>query len=126
MSELYTIFSPTGEKFEVSLANFRDLSTEPGWSVSPIAIAAATVNEPVITETSDETVTDEPVTETDETTTEETAPKARVTVEDFADLTDKADVAAYISTAFPDAKIDGRANRDKLVAQAIELATPAE
>lgn len=75
MSNLLTIYSPKGEKFEVTKLNFHDLKTHYGWSPTPpsastAAVAAATVEPvkkseeaPVVETTAEEPVTSE-VTET--------------------------------------------------------------
>jgi hypothetical protein len=136
--DLPTVYSPAGEPFETSKANARDLVTHAGWSytapekttkatlaattapVTPPAAPAAPVTPPPVEETTEETTE-----ETSEETSEETAaPKLRLTVEDFADLTDRADIRAYIESTFK-VDADGRSSRDKLIAQAIALATAA-
>ena len=128
---LYTVFSPQGERFEVTRLNFHDLITHAGWSQSAPTGAQAPASVVEDDQTADY---DDPATEADETVvevaeTEETAgedgddaPKVRATEEDFADLENKADVAAYIRATYPDAEFDGRLNRGKLVEFAIDLA----
>lgn len=139
-----TVYSPTGEPFEVSRANGRDLTMHSGWSYERLIVAAtpAPAPSPVAPVTKTETPAPAaPVTppapaaevetpvETIETPAEDAAadeaPKARLTPEDFADLETKHDVFAYIEATFPGNKIDGRANRDKLIAFAIDLAKAA-
>lgn len=132
MSELQTIYSPTGEKFEVTRPNFKDLLRHAGWSASPIAVATPEVS-PVIaeapvveaakTDASEPAVESEAETETPSENAVEKGP--RLTVEDFADLEDKAAVVAYISETYPDAKVDLRGNREKMIEVAIALAAPA-
>lgn len=130
MSNLFIVYSPKGEKFEVTRPNYNDLMKVAGWSnTASLAVAAATV-EPApapAPETPAETPQEPaaPVEAPEAPETSETAPEApkpRLTVEDFADLADKDAVKAYIVETFPEAKIDGRANRDKLIALAIDLA----
>lgn len=163
MSNLLTIYSPDGEKFEVTKPNFRDLTTHRGWSAKPpVTTAPAAAPEPAPEPQSEPEPVIEPETEEDadagndgagsessdanEGEATETAEAGEegdegeageedevsedaeafvpfTTVEQFDGLADKLDVQAYLTQHFPDFKFDGRANRDKLIAQAIELAT---
>lgn len=152
---LVTVFAPDGERFEVSTANARDLTSHvAGWSYDGnVAAATPAPAAPAPTPTAPAPIVAEPVKDnTDGSTHEgqesvpteegrgEAGPSegegeapvpaegegqevAFTTVEQFAALTEKADVQAYITAKFPDFTIDGRSNRDKLIAQAIELAT---
>lgn len=132
MSDLFTIYSPKNEKFEVTRLNFLDLQKVKGWTLTPktetaVAAVEAVKEAPVAPVEPVEPATTE---QTAETTTENAsqadAPvKVRLTVEEFDDLADKEAVKAYIEAAFPGTKIDGRANREKLVAQAVALAEEA-
>lgn len=153
MSNLFILYSPSNEKFELSRANYADLlQNGEGWTQEPkadlpVTDAASSDETPAETPAAPETpapaadetpADDTPADETpadddsadnadedaseDETPAADEAPKARLTAEDFADLPEKTDVFAYIEQTFPGNKIDGRANRDKLIAFAIELA----
>jgi len=132
MSDLYVIYSPKGEKFEVTRLNFLDLQKSKGWTVEPkaeTAIAAAEIATKTVVDPAPVVPAPEPV-ETPKTVeapapVADEAPKVRATVEDFADLESKAEVFEYIEKTFPGNKIDGRANREKLVALAIDLAAQA-
>lgn len=150
MSDLNVIYSPAGEKFEVSRANFIDLlQNAAGWSQNPplgkvpeAKVAPSVPETPAAppapkTETAvippaptapvaDETPAEDDADETADDADSDEAPKARLTADDFADMPEKTDVFAYIEKTFPGNKIDGRANREKLIAMAIELAKAAE
>lgn len=172
---LQTVYSPAGEKFELSPANARDVKAHAGFTTSkphPDDVAAYLAKrdgkpapepvepevETVEDETTDETDTadqsddnsdqsdddnaddqsddensdeqsdednadqsDEEVTEeTVEEVTEETV-EAKTAPHHFADM-DRDAVRTYIEATFPEAVIDGRKNRDGLVAFALELA----
>lgn len=148
MSELFKIFSPEGEPFEVSKANARDLTTHAGWAYSPKTEADAEEAETeaeVETEDETETEDDSDASETgaesgdeeandeqgseeadaddaaEEEGSEEEAEGLLTSEEDFADF-DKEAVVAYLEKNFPEAAFDKRSGRDKLVAFAIEQA----
>ncbi|ARK07410.1 hypothetical protein LAV_00010 [Sphingobium phage Lacusarx] len=134
MSDLHVIYSPKNEKFEVSRLNFLDLQKVKGWTLQPktdtaIGAAEAAKEAPVTPVTPKVPEVAEKPAEAPaapETTPAADEPvKVRLTVEDFDDLADKDAVKAYIEAAFPGTKIDGRANREKLVAQAVGLAEDA-
>lgn len=148
---LFKVWSPDGsEMIETSRANARDLTTHAGWLNSPptiiekiVIVEKAPTDEVVETKTETEApAATEVVTETapaqeeapaadedddadagneDDSTGDET-PAARKTEEDFADLTERDDVVAYMAAAFPDFKPHHLMKRDKLVQKAIELA----
>jgi hypothetical protein len=148
---LTVVYSPSGEKFEVTKANARDLVSHVGWSYNGVVAAgtpkpadvlkpepktapiAKEVSESEQPGKSQEEIDDEAkrvLLKDGEVPAMSEVIKAaepqrtqRLTVADFDDLEDKAAVADYIAKTFPDLKIDGRANRDKLIAQAIDEAT---
>lgn len=140
---LITVYHKSGATAEVTRLNAHDLTTHHGWTYDNLVSAAtpaptkpapaAPVTKPAeaaeqapaapVTE-----ITEAPTDKAEDATeqTEGADFKTRYTVEDFDDLADKKDVAAYIEQAFPGTKIDGRANREKLIGLAIELAAGAE
>lgn len=124
-NNLVKVWSPKGELFELSKPNARDLVSHCGFTYTqPIVIVqeAAPAPAPAPAETTPPVCPAPAPTETPaETPAEE--PKVRLTEEDFADLEDKAAVRAYIEATFPGTEVDGRSNREKLIALAIELAT---
>lgn len=132
MSNLRTIYSPVGEKFEVSEPNFLDLTRHAGWTetrphpddaakaaetapASPAAAPEAPVATPPAAET-----TPAPAA-APEAPAETVPPVAKTEPNHFADM-DREAVKAHINETFPEAAIDGRSGRDALVAQAIDLA----
>lgn len=145
-----TVFSPEGEPFETSRVNARDLCTHRGWSMSPLTVPPVKAEEPAKTETKEpEHAEDdrEGSGEADATGEAEdgegegsegsagseatqpeqedvlTATAPFTTEEQFAELTEREDVVAYLAKHFPDFKPHHKAGRDGLVAKAIELAT---
>lgn len=135
------VWSPDGkEMVETSRLNAYDLVTHANWSYSapryvqldagetPPAPAAAPVvetpaaPEPEAETEAEETAEEEAGDEGNDDDASEEAPAVRKTEEDFADLTDRADVVAYLAEAFPDFKPHHLTKRDGLVAKAIELA----
>jgi hypothetical protein len=129
MNTHVTIYSPTGEMFEnVTAANARDLTAHAKWTyTAPTAavVALAQASEPVpeVESPADPAPVDpvEPAAEPADDSAD-IGVTIRYTEDEFADLADKEAVRAYIDQAFPGQKIDGRANRAKLIEQAIELA----
>lgn len=149
MSEvLKTVYSPAGEKFEMSPANARDVVRHAGWSESkphPDDVAAylagqsgeaaaitaeepaapTTTEEPTApnSEPTEETVANDGDDDSDEDDNSDSEDEATVKTEPnhFADM-DREAVRAYIDETFPGTEIDGRWNRDRLVAVALELA----
>lgn len=147
MSKLVTVFSPAGEPFEVTPVNARDLTKHAGFTYeapngtapAPAAEAKADADAEAKAAAEREAAEQEAALVAKkeeiearlaaeakaaaEAQTAAETPAVRLTEEDFADLEDKAAVRAYIEATFPDAEIDGRSNREKLIALAIELAT---
>ncbi len=124
-----TVYSPQGEMFEVSALNAHDLVTHAGWSYDapnkvPVAEEAAPEE---VDETADETDEDAGDDAGDETSeddaSDETAAEPFTTEEQFAALTEREDVVAYLAETFPDYKPHHLAKRESLIAKAIELAT---
>lgn len=116
MSQLFTIYSPKGEKFEVSKPNFHDLRTHYGWSPQPpvadtstVAVATATV-EPKV----EEPAPDEQVVETAPETDEADAP-----------VDEKSALIAELKDRFG-FEADKRQNVIKLRMKRDELAAAAE
>ena len=140
------------EMIETSRANARDLVTHAGWLSSPPTVIEKIVvvekdaeTAPVETPAAETPAEEAPAAETeanDETEEDseeeagegdedegsedegssENAPAVRKTEEDFADLTEREDVVAYLAATFPDFKPHHLSKRDGLVAKAIELA----
>ncbi len=115
-----TVFSPEGEPFEMSRVNARDLCNHREWSMSPpeggvtapVEEPADAVDEAGETETTEEAGEEEVTDEVTVFTTEE----------QFAALTEREDVVAYLAATFPEFKPHHKSSRDGLVAKAIELA----
>lgn len=146
-NNLVKVYSPKGELFEVTKVNARDLTTHAGFTTTPpngvvceapadnskeeaeaAAAAAKAAEEAKAAEAAAAAAEEAKAAEAaaaaaaaNAGSDEET--KVRLTEEDFADLEDKAAVRAYIEATFPGTDIDGRSNREKLIAMAIELAT---
>lgn len=111
MSQLFVCYSPKGEKFELTRANFRDVTQNYGWTQfppkgveAPVEPAPASIPAP--------------------------APAAGDTANvDYVAMyaaMDKNALKALIRTNFPDATFDGRASRDDLAALAAELTAAAD
>lgn len=141
-----TVYSPEGEPFEMSRVNARDLCNHRGWSMSSLTVPPATKPEESEEEAHAEderegsgqadatgeaedgegegaegsTGGEAPGSEQEDVLTE-TAPFT--TEEQFAELTEREDVVAYLAKHFPDFRPHHKAGRDGLVAKAIELAT---
>ena len=132
MSNLRTVYSPLGEKFEVSEPNYLDLTRHAGWTDArphPDDVAAyiaknggeaapAQAYEPAAPEAPEAPAADETTTEV---VVEDGAMDAKTEPHHFADM-GREEVKDHITNTFPEAVIDGRSGRDALVAQAIELA----
>jgi hypothetical protein len=133
-----TIWSPNGEPFEMSRVNARDLLNHAKWSSTPPEGAAPAKAVEVATEedTSNGSADSErSVEDADEAGTEAEAGEGEAaeageaevtapftTEEQFAALTERDDVVAYLAKHFPDFKPHHKSSRDGLVAKAIELA----
>lgn len=141
-----TVYSPEGEPFEMSRVNARDLCTHRGWSMSPLTVPpVAQPDEPEEEDHAEDeregsgqadatgeaedgegegaegsTGGEAPGSEQEDVLTD-TAPFT--TEEQFAELTEREDVVAYLAKHFPDFRPHHKAGRDGLVAKAIELAT---
>lgn len=135
------VFSPDGEgPFEVTRINGIDLTQHAGWTYAPKgttvskaepapapaptptpapAPAPAPVTPPPAAEP--EVEDEEAETEAEETTEDE-AETPFTTEEQFAELTDRDALVAYLAKHFPSYKPHHLAGRDKLVEKAIELA----
>ena len=129
-----TVYSPDGEPFEMSRVNARDLVAHRKWSMSPMTAVETvlvqaeaitdTVVEPVVTtETVEVEGTEEQVITEDGKIDEESDVIILTTEEQFAEMTEREDVVAYLAKAFPDFVAHHKSNRDGLVAKAIKLAT---
>jgi hypothetical protein len=134
---IVTVFSPDGDRFEMSRINARDLVNHRGWSMSPLTVP------PTKAETKEETNAEADTTgeaddvegegaegstggeasdpEQEDVLTTSDAPYT--TEEQFAELTEREDVVAYLAKHFPDFEPHHRSRRDGLVTKAIELAT---
>ena len=129
-----TVYSPDGEPFEMSRVNARDLVAHRKWSMSPMTAVETvlvqaeaitdTVVEPVVTtETVEVEGTEEQVITEDGKIDEESDVIILTTEEQFAEMTEREDVVAYLAKAVPDFVTHHKSNRDGLVAKAIKLAT---
>lgn len=137
---LFKVWSPDGsEMVETSRANARDLTTHAGWLNSPPHViekivvvevpAPAAKTEtpaPVAAPAAEPVVEEAPVVEDDAEAGDEDdaaeAPAVRKTEEDFADLTERDDVVAYLAATFPEYKPHHLTRRETLIKKAIELA----
>lgn len=145
-----TAYSPEGEPFEMSRVNARDLCSHRGWSMSPLTVPpvkteikaetpAATKEEAHAEADSEGSREDGQGTEGSEADGTEGSAGSEAaqsqqedvltdtaiftTEEQFAELTEREDVVAYLAKHFPDFRPHHKAGRDGLVAKAIELAT---
>src|SRR4051812_21542874 len=95
MSQLFKVFSPTGELFEVSRLNFLDLTNHAvGWTAAPTdtaAVATAAASEPKAPAPTEPTA---PTAPADTTPTEPTAPTAPVSTETAPAEFDRDEAAA--------------------------------
>lgn len=142
-ANLFVVYSPLGERFEVTAPNFRDLTTHAGWTTTPphpqtveenrqrlngttstIAVAAASEEEQAgdaEDKTSDAEEAGNGDSEGEEEASKEDERVLKAAPSDFADM-DKAMVFEYLEKTFPENTVDGRKGRDALVAIAIDLA----
>lgn len=145
-----TVYSPEGEPFEMSRVNARDLCTHRGWSMSPLTVPPVTEEPKAPAETKEEDHAEaeregsgqaDPAGEAEDgegegaegsTGSEAPGPEQEdvltgdapfTTEEQFAELTEREDVVAYLAKHFPNFRPHHKAGRDGLVAKAIELAT---
>lgn len=118
-----TVYDKEGTPFEVSRANAVDLVQVDGWTFSKPVVkiveapaAPAEPTPPVVDE-------DEGEDEEEDGDDEEEAGAVLTTEEEFEALPDRADVVAYLAKHFPDYRPHHLAKREKLIADAIQLAT---
>lgn len=123
MAELYTCYSPKGEKFELPRANYLDCIQHYGWTkgppsgVAPVSEAPAPVSEAPVEQAPAATESEQvPAADPEKDADEEL---------DF-DAMDKDTLKAFIRANFPDAEFDGRASRETLADLAFELVTKAD
>jgi hypothetical protein len=144
---LYTIFSPKGERFEVTKLNQNDLLQHNGWSLSPNGAKAegrdpvetpktdADINHPAPTKPLPPIVAPDPTGHREDVTPDPVVPNPPIVAPDptghrepdtAAEITaryaalDKAEVIALLMKEF-NFDADGRMSLPKLVAKAVEL-----
>lgn len=123
------VYSPVGEMFEVSALNAHDLVTHAGWTYkaadgeAPAPKPEATPiveDEDKVEETDDTSGNDDDDAEDAGDDADADAPFT--TEEQFAELTDREAVVAYLAQHYPDFTPHHLAKRESLIAKAIELA----
>jgi hypothetical protein len=113
MSQLFVCYSPKGEKFELTRANFRDCIQNYGFTQHPPKGVEA-APEPTPAPTPDPAPA--PV----------AGDTANVDYVAMYGAMDKNDLKALIKSNWPDATFDGRASRDDLAALAARLTAEAD